>query len=162
MMISCRIETPEDEPFVRQLVTDYATADLAAWSWPQPMRDHLVGIQYTQRRQNIRSNHPKADSKIILVDGKPSGWLVVSSSEDEIHVIEIIILPEHRGMGIGSEVLGQVMAESDRSGRPISLTVRTNNRALRLYQRLGFQRAGGDEIQHFMERPAGINKTDAI
>jgi ribosomal protein S18 acetylase RimI-like enzyme len=82
----------------------------------------------------------------------PVGWLVVHKTAAEIHVVDIAVMPERRGSGIGTIVLEELLAESDRNGIPVRLSVNVTNPAARLYERLGFRRTGGNEVQHFMER----------
>jgi ribosomal protein S18 acetylase RimI-like enzyme len=77
---------------------------------------------------------------------------VVCWSDAEAHIVDIAVLPERRNSGIGATVLRGVLAESDRRGVPASLNVNVTNRAVRLYERLGFTRTGGNQVQHFMER----------
>ncbi|MET0792936.1 MAG: GNAT family N-acetyltransferase [Polyangiaceae bacterium] len=49
-------------------------------------------------------------------------------------------IPSDRGQGIGSETLAQLIAECrERAVAGISLSVRAENPAVRLYQRLGFE-----------------------
>ena len=63
-------------------------------------------------------------------------WLVF----DEIHINNVAILPEFRGMGIGTTLLHHVLAEATRLGaKRATLEVRASNSAARrLYERLGF------------------------
>src|SRR4051812_28055891 len=153
MIVSSRAETHADEEFVRRLVIEYSAAELAAESWPQTMRDHLLGVQYTARRAGARERYPVLDSRIVLADAKPVGWLVVANEGEAFEVIDVILLAAYRRHGIGSAVLRQILAEADHLGRPVRLSVRHNSPAIRLYERLGFRRCGGDELQDYMERP---------
>jgi ribosomal protein S18 acetylase RimI-like enzyme len=150
MTVSQRPTTPEDETFVRQLILDTVTEELMAWSWPEPMRSHLLEIQYFSRRGGIRARFPEAED--VLVDGEPAGWHVLAELPDEIRWIEIMIRPERRRQGVATAVLAESMAEADRTRKPGRFSVNvTNEPAIRLYERLGFRRTGGDEAQHFME-----------
>jgi GNAT superfamily N-acetyltransferase len=154
--VSLRPQTPEDDAFLRRLLIATITEELAAWLWPEPVRDQLLDMQYRVRRQGVEGNYPGADRSIILADGAEAGWLVVARSAEELRVVEIAVLPDLRGKGIGAAALGAVLVESDRTGIPARLNVNIANRAARLYERLGFTRTGGNEVQHFMERmPAG-------
>ena len=152
--IRCRPLSPDDEPFLRRLLIATLTEELAAWAWPDELRDGLLDMQYHLRR-NAVENYRDAERSIILAADEPVGWLVVARSEAGIHVVDIAVLPERRGQGIGAAVLGECLAESDRKGIPVRLSVNVTNRAARLYERLGFRRTGGSEVQHFMERPPG-------
>ena len=63
-------------------------------------------------------------------------WLVF----DEIHINNVAIRPQYRGRGMGTAVMHHVLAEARRLGaKRATLEVRASNeRALRLYERLGF------------------------
>src|SRR5262245_64394049 len=105
MRISLRAESSADEPFLHRLVIEAVTQELAAESWPEPMRSHLIGLQYAARRQAVRTHFPDGHSRIILVDDREAGWLFFACLADEVRLVEIMILVELRGRGIGSMVI---------------------------------------------------------
>jgi ribosomal protein S18 acetylase RimI-like enzyme len=153
MTVSFRPETPEDELCLRELIMEAVSQELGADSWPEPMRSHLLGIQYTQRRYAVRVHYPEGESRIILADGKTAGWIYVAALPDEIRIAEIMVMAGSRSRGVGSEVIRRIVAEAGPSGKPVRLHVNVMNvRAASFYERLGFQRIGGDELQHLMER----------
>jgi len=155
--ITRRSETSADEPFLRRMIIASVAQELMAWTWPEAMRDHLLGIQYTAKLGALRANYPAATSEIILADGEPAGWIFIDESPEEIHLAEIMVLIELRGKGVGSSVMREVLAAADRAGKPVRLLVNvTNAGAIQLYERLGFRRTGGNEMQHEMERPCKI------
>ena len=150
MKISLRAESDADEPFLRRLVGETVTQELAAESWPEPLRSHLIGLQYVARRQAVRTHFPDGHSRIIVVDDQEAGWLFFACLVDEVRLAEIMILGEWRGQGIGATVIRGLMANA--GDKPVRLLVNVMNaRATRLYQRLGFRRVGGDEVQQLME-----------
>lgn len=63
---------------------------------------------------------------------------------DEIHINNLAVLPEFRRRGVGSALLERALAEGVRLGaRRATLEVRrSNDTALRLYSRAGFEVAG--------------------
>lgn len=67
-------------------------------------------------------------------------WLVF----DEVHINNVAMRPRFRAQGIGTALLERVLAEARRLGaRRATLEVRASNeRARRLYERLGFYVAG--------------------
>jgi ribosomal protein S18 acetylase RimI-like enzyme len=57
-----------------------------------------------------------------------------------LYIQDIYVDPPHRGRGIGTALLGCVAALAIERGSPlVELTVRADNRARRLYRRVGFQ-----------------------
>jgi ribosomal protein S18 acetylase RimI-like enzyme len=152
MKVARRTMTPEDEPFVRNLIITTVADELAAWAWPEALRAQLLEMQYKGRRQAIDDGYTDAERQIILLDEQPVGWVVVLTGEQDTHIIDIAIMPDQRGKGIGGTVLGEIIAASDCRGKSTRLSVNITNRAAHLYERLGFRRIGGDEVQHFLEK----------
>ena len=60
------------------------------------------------------------------------------SRADEIRLIDIALLLEHRNAGIGARLLQDLLAEAAQAGKPVRIHVEKFNPALRLYERLGF------------------------
>jgi ribosomal protein S18 acetylase RimI-like enzyme len=79
-----------------------------------------------------------ADHNIILFDGVPAGRMLVHRSDVEVVLVDISLLPERRGAGIGSALIRELVREGGQSGKPVRLHVNRENRARRLYERLGF------------------------
>ena len=57
-------------------------------------------------------------------------------------LIDLALLPEFRGHGIGASVLRSVILAAERAGRRVQLQIDRRNRAVRLCERLGFQVSG--------------------
>ncbi len=151
-MVTMRPETAADEPFLRRLIFETIAAELGASQWPEPMRSHLLGIQYRARRQPQGENSSRAASKVIDADGADAGWAMFMPLADEIRLIEIMILPELRGRGIGTAAMRLILAIAAEHGKPVRLHVNVANySAIRLYERLGFRRTGGDDVQQTMQ-----------
>jgi len=114
--------------------------------------DGLVGMQFRAQSMSIRLDHPQAERKIVVVDDSPAGRLIVDESGEQIQVIDMALLPEYRGQGIGTSLLRGVLAHADRMGRAILLHVEKQSRAVRLYERLGFLISGETGLYFEMSR----------
>jgi ribosomal protein S18 acetylase RimI-like enzyme len=78
--------------------------------------------------------------------------LIVERTENEIRLVDIALLPEFRGQEIGGEIIKDLISEAENRRLPLTLTVlKTNDGALRLYQRLGFKSVADDAIYISME-----------
>jgi ribosomal protein S18 acetylase RimI-like enzyme len=139
--VSLRPESPPDEPFIRRLMLATIADELGASAWPEPMRSHLLDIQYMVRRQ--------AAGQVIQANGEDAGWVVVKTMPHEVRLVEIMVLPELRGRGIGTAAIREILASA---GKPVRLNVNVTNRAaIRLYERLGFRKVEHNEVQWLME-----------
>lgn len=107
----------------------------------QTMSEYLQrsGVEPSQseRLERVLANFDCAE--IILLSGAPVGLLKVVRSPDSWDLIQIQILPEKQGGGLGSSILGTLLADADEAHASVSLSVLRANPARRLYERLGFR-----------------------
>ncbi|HEU0177006.1 MAG TPA: GNAT family N-acetyltransferase [Blastocatellia bacterium] len=73
---------------------------------------------------------------IRLLKGVNKGYGYV---DETIPELTIAITPAFRGRGIGTKLLARLMAEAKNRYHAVSLSVSSENPALRLYQRFGFE-----------------------
>ena len=151
--LSLRPITDADQPFLLRLYASTREEELAQVPWTDEQKAAFVRQQFEAQHAWWSENYPDATFDIVLYDGTPVGRLYVDRWPKEIRVVDVAVLPEWRGLGIGERLLRQVFAEGDRSGRPVSIHVEQFNRARRLYERLGFEyRDGGTGVYLFMVR----------
>lgn len=74
--------------------------------------------------------------------------------DEEIPELAIAVSPSHQGSGIGTHLLQQVLNAARDRYPAISLNVRADNPAVRLYQRAGFVPVAGSELTN---RVGGIS-----
>ena len=65
---------------------------------------------------------------------------------DDIPELAIALLPDYRGQGIGTALLTSVLHEASKRYPAVSLSIRADNPALRLYQRFSFRPVAGTEV----------------
>ncbi len=143
-----RPATLADEEFLLGLYTS-TRADLAVL--PAELRVGLVRQQYVAQDAHYRQSNPDASFDVVEVDGRPAGRLYVDRRADDVRVIDISLLPEHRGDGIGTALIRAVQDEAAAAGRSVSLHVALGNRAGRLYERLGFRLAADLGFDRLLE-----------
>jgi len=109
-------------------------------------------MQYDARRSSYKRQFSSSEQLLILVDEKPAGALQVLRDVHEIRLIDIALLPEFRGWGIGTQFLCAFIEEAAAAGKPLRVSVATTNvDAIRLYGRLGFRVIGEDGLYLQME-----------
>jgi ribosomal protein S18 acetylase RimI-like enzyme len=92
-------------------------------------------------------------------DGRPVGRLYLARLPDELRVVDIALLAEHRGRGIGQALMTAVIAEADAASVPVRLHVELWNPAGTWYERLGFRSIADGPVYRFLERPARAETT---
>jgi len=146
---------PADDAFQ---LTLYASTrdDLRLLPLPPPQRDQLIALQQHVHDQGRRQAWPRAELLILEHAGTPAGRMVVDAGGAAWRLVELALLPEMRGRGLGLALVQALQRRAGAHGAAITLAVAcTNGAALRLYRRTGFTVAGGDALQHEMQwRPA--------
>lgn len=152
--VTLRHATPTDEPFLCEVYASTRLDELAAAGWTAAQTDAFLRMQHDAQLATYRARHPRGAFLVVQLDGRPVGRLFLAVLDGHLRVVDLALLPAWRGAGIGTAVLAAVLAGADAAGRRVSLHVERGNRAARLYERLGFSRAGGDEVYLLLERPA--------
>ncbi len=129
---------PADEELLRRVYASTRAEELALVDWDDDQKHAFVASQFEAQRRHYEENNPGAAFQVIVVDGEDAGRLYVARQPDEIRIVDISLLPEHRNIGIGTALLGQLQAQGARTGRRVSIHVEQLNPARRLYERLGF------------------------
>lgn len=142
-----------DEPHLFHVYAASRTAELALVSWSRDEQIRFLTQQHEAQRASYRQLHAEAEFLVIeLPDGRPIGRMYLSRvAVSEIRVLDIALLPEWCGQGVGSALLRVLLAEADAAGDMVSLHVEIWNPAVNLYERLGFVEAGRNDIHIRME-----------
>jgi ribosomal protein S18 acetylase RimI-like enzyme len=127
-----------DDRFLRRVYASVREDELAQVPWEEADKAVFLRQQFDAQDAYYREHYEGATYDVIEVDGEPAGRLYVARWEDEIRIMDIGLLPEHRGAGIGTRLLRDLLDEGRRAGKRVSIHVEKHNRALRLYERLGF------------------------
>jgi len=150
-MISLRPITPEDESFLASLYASTRADELAQTNWSDEQKAMFCRLQFNAQTTDYQRNYPDASFQIIERNGVAAGRLLVMRSDEAVHVIDIALLPEHRGAGIGTKFLRELQSEAKAAGKPLSIHVERFNPARRLYDRLGFQQVEDKGIYLLLE-----------
>lgn len=151
---STRPATPEDEAFLCALYTSTREDEVAAWGWTETQRRDFLKQQFSLQHRSYEMQFPGADQQIIVSDQRSIGRILVYRAGDELRLVDIALLPAERGRGVATSLIRVLIAEAHEKHLPVRLQVITSNPAVRLYERLGFRRTGGDDLYFQMESAA--------
>lgn len=136
--IALRSAGVDDEQFLFTLYASTRQEEMASWGWNDQQQETFLRMQYAALQRRYQGEAETTTHHIVLQDGRPIGRLLVIRSTGEIRLADITLLPEQCGHGIGSALIADLQRESAAAGLPLRLHVVRDNRAARLYQRLGF------------------------
>ncbi|MBT8231406.1 MAG: GNAT family N-acetyltransferase [Saprospiraceae bacterium] len=93
--------------------------------------------QYHLQQTHYKKNSPKANFKIVRYNNKDVGRLTYDNTKDELWILELSLLPEMRGKGIGKLIINRLETKAKKS---LGLYVSNLNEAgLSFYKSLGFK-----------------------
>lgn len=79
-----------------------------------------------------------ANLKIVRLDNRDIGYIEVTKSGEVVKLVNIFVIEELRGKGIGGLVVSDFIREHKDTAPKLTLNVLWNNPAKHLYERLGF------------------------
>jgi len=136
--IVLREATPEDQPFLLEVYASTRIDELAGTGWTDDQKRAFIEMQFFTRERT----YPRVDNRIIVLDGRPIGRILVDRGETAIVLRDIALLTEYRNAGIGSRLIQDLIKEATAAQKSITLHVVSTSPAVRLYERLGFRRTG--------------------
>lgn len=165
-----------DQEFLQQLYTS-TREDLLALPAEPAMVAGLIAQQRQLQMLGYASHFPHAQHVVVTNATQPIGRLLVNLGyacvtdeglaalpEPGMHLVDIALLPEARGRGIGSAIVRALQASAGARHWPLTLNVnRSNPRARQLYLALDFTVAAGDALgERLLWRDARQRQSGAV
>jgi GNAT superfamily N-acetyltransferase len=135
-----------DEPFLWQMLYYAARMQEDGATSPEPAKTNPDLNKYVEAwglptDMGLLALHPEHHQPIgaawlrLLIGEKKT----ISYIDDQTPELAIALLPDYTGLGIGTQLLTRLIAEARHVYPAIVLSVRTNNPARYLYERVGFR-----------------------
>ncbi len=149
MTVTVRRATGPDAPFLAEMLVQ------AAFWRPEKPQGSVQDVLADPQLAHYVQGWPRAgDLGVVAEDGPPVGaaWLRLLPRDeagygfvdDDIPELTIGVRAGHRGRGVGTALLRELLALAQHEGlQRVSLSVERDNPALDLYRRLGFTEVGG-------------------
>ena len=114
--------------------------DVALSTLPDEQKSQFLQMQFRAQHQQYQARFPHAEYLLVLRENVAVGRLYVDRREDEIRILDLAILPEHRRQGIGSSVVAGLLNDADRVAKPVRIFIeKQHGGELAWYERLGFE-----------------------
>ncbi len=139
-----------DLPFLARLYASTRTEELAVTEWSSERKAAFLEQQFRGQHAHYQKYYPNADWLVTMHGGRDVGRLYVERWPTQHRIIDIALLPEHRGQGFGTALLLDLMDEAAAVGKAVSIHVEKFNPAMRLYRRLGFTSAEDKGVYDLM------------
>lgn len=118
------------------------------------------GQDLSREEQCDRLVHAYSSISIIQRDGLDIGMMKVVRHPDVWDLVQIQLLPECQGSGLGAILVRNLVDAAQQAGVPVRLYVLKVNPAMRLYERLGFTVT--KDSGHSWEMRTRVREDDAV
>jgi ribosomal protein S18 acetylase RimI-like enzyme len=147
-----RIADP-DLPFLQALYAATRADEVASTGWAPAECARFLAQQFGCQHRYYQDHYADAEFLLIVRGDQPVGRLYWRSEGEGATLIDVSLVPEERGRGLGSALMQLLAGLADRDGLAITLHVEPANPALHLYRRFGFEPIGDNSIYTKMRRP---------
>lgn len=151
-MIQLRPLEEKDAAFIEAVYRTAREAELNLTNWSEYQKNAFISMQSTAQHAEYKTKFPNVRFQVITFNKKNAGRFYTAENENEIRLLDITLLPEFRGKGIGKALLQQLIERSNKMQKKLSLHVEASNPILKLYQRLGFIYIKNNGRHYYMER----------
>ncbi|MBK6576073.1 MAG: GNAT family N-acetyltransferase [Sandaracinaceae bacterium] len=132
-----------DEPFLARCFDNARGAAFAGL--PEPLRGDIL-VQQRRAFEHSVTGTPGMLDRVVVQAGAPVGRVIESRVGGDWWLVDIALVDEARGHGVGSAVLEDILAEAREAGASVRLHVGLGERAVAWYVRHGFVEVGCDEL----------------
>jgi GNAT superfamily N-acetyltransferase len=136
--ITTRPSVTEDSAFMLELYASTSKEVLDDLGWSIGGNRTFVIMQAQTEEWNRARQYPGMDRLTICVDEMPVGRLLVSLRNNILHLVDLSLLPRFRGLGIGTQLMGEILGEARNARVPVKVRVLKNSGSVRFAERLGF------------------------
>lgn len=140
-----RFATPDDHDLIYALKAESV----------RPYVEKIWGWDEDDQRRDFDGDFSHIEQfHVIEIDGSFVGFVQYYFAYLYFEVVEIHLLPEFRGKGIGSDILRYLQKLCIAQDRKIRIgCFKENHRAKHLYQKLGFMQTGETDTHFILEYP---------
>lgn len=139
-----------DAGFLARLYASIRT-DLASPTADPALVASIIGMQQRLQAAGYRKNFPLATYLVLEQAATLCGRIVVDAGPAGLRLVDIALLPESRGQGLGRHILRALQGCAATAKLPLTLAVHdANPNARRLYVALGFELAMRDGFSQQM------------
>ena len=134
-----RPKTDADRAFLLYVYATTRADEMAMVPWTAEQKAQFLSMQFHAQWSHYEQYYPEAAFLVIERDGQPIGRIYIDRDLEEVRLIDIALIPEARGAGLGTQLLQEILDEARAQVKRVTIHVERFNPAMRLYQRLGFQ-----------------------
>ena len=108
--LAFRSITDADLPFLARVYASTRWEELSVVAWSDAEKLAFLQQQFDAQHAHWQRHYHDTDWLLVLHHGEPVGRLYLSRWPREHRIVDIALLPEHRGQGLGAALLQDLLA----------------------------------------------------
>lgn len=156
LAVTLRALHSDDMAFIERLYAATRAEEMSHSGWPAEQVASFLSQQFQTQHAYYQTHYSDADFLIVEHEGRAIGRLYQFWGPSIAKLIDIALLPEYQGQGIGTALIEAMLQRADEQGLLVELFVETYNPAQRLYGRLGFHAINESGVYVRMHRQPRI------
>jgi len=149
--IQLRPVTEEDRPFLERVYCTTREHEMSLVPWTDEQKLTFLRQQFDAQWVHYNIHYGSGVHSLILANGRSAGRVFIERQPSEILIVDIALLPEHRGNGLGARVIAPILAEASRENLAVTGLVERWNPSCRFWHRMGFRLTPQDEFYYRIE-----------
>ena len=150
-----RLINQRDMGFLADLYASTRAEEIASTGWGEKQTQQFLQQQFDAQHTHYQKQYPDADWLVILKERERIGRLYLERWPSQHRLIDIALVTEMRGKGLGAALILDLMDEAKSAGKALSLHVEKFNPAKDLYLRMGFETLADKGVYDLMAWPKG-------
>lgn len=147
-----RAKTEEDNQFLLYLYATTRANEMQMVPWTNEEKVQFLTMQFHAQKDHYEKYYDECQFLVIeTTEGEPIGRLYIDRKPDDIRIVDIALVPQHRGKGLGRVLLQEILDEAAANGQSVTIHVESYNPAFHLYDRLGFQEIDTNGVYKLMK-----------
>jgi GNAT superfamily N-acetyltransferase len=156
--VGLRPATDADQDFLFSVYASTRSEELDQVPWTEEQKRAFLWQQFEAQDHEYRRAYPDGVFSVVELSTNPVGRFYLRHGASDTRIVDLALLPDYRGWGIGSRLLGDLAREADRAQRSLSIHVEVfNSGARRLYERFGFALAEDKGVYLLLSRPPRVD-----
>lgn len=149
-----------DRVFLARVYASSRALEMEALPWTDEQKAVFLDSQFEAQLRHYRSEFPGGVHQILLLGGEAVGRLYYSLEQSLFLVLDVAVLPEFRGRGIGTRVMRECQAAAQVAGVPVRVYVDAFGPATSLFRGLGFEVLRSDGMNVVYEWSPSLDEVE--
>ena len=149
--INFKAISENDMAFLAELYRSTRWGEVMQAPWSDQQRIEFLNQQFNAQHTHYLSHYPHAEKLLIQRNEINIGRIYVDRDDSSICLIDVALLTDYRGKGLGSQILKELLAEAQTTKKKVVIHVENFNPAYAWYLKHGFQQIEDKGVYQYME-----------